>query len=159
MKIRTADRNDVAALTACIRSGFREVADHFGLDEYNCPSHPSLCREAWIHREMDKGITYYCLEEKGKLIGCAALEDAGGKIGYLERLSVVPGRRNEGLGILLVNHICEAARVRGITRVSIAMIAEHEELCAWYQRRGFMKSRWHHYDHLPFNVQFMEKEI
>ncbi|MFC1568708.1 GNAT family N-acetyltransferase [bacterium] len=157
--IRKAERKDVKQLTECIQNSFRDVAMRFNLNAENCPTHPSLCQDEWIENAMDKGIQYYCLEQHENIIGCVALEKAGDDLGYLERLAVVPEFRGKGYGILLIEHLFAIAKTNGLLRISVAVIAEHLELCQWYERRGFVKKEWKDYKHLPFSVQFMEVDL
>ena len=88
--IRVGTQKDVAVLAEIIRISFRDVAERFGLTQENCPTHPSNCTVDWVHRDMDRGVTYFILEAEGIASGCVALELASSELCYLERLAVLP---------------------------------------------------------------------
>jgi hypothetical protein len=55
----------------------------------------------------------------------------------------------------LVEHVlAEAARRRAV-RVELAIIADHQELREWYEKRGFTATRTARFPDLPFMVAFM----
>ena len=155
LKIRAGAQKDIGILTEIIRSSFRDVADRFGLTQENCPTHPSNCTADWIQGNMDRGVTYFILEDNGFASGCVALEMAGPKLCYLERLAVRPPRRRRGFGRALVNYVLAEAKRSGARRVSIGVIAEQTELKSWYQKIGFIEAKTKEFAHLPFRVTFM----
>jgi len=135
------------------------VAEKYNLNDRNCPTHPSFCREDWIRKAMNRGVQFYYLLHQNEMIGCVALEEAGAGLGYLERLAVLPEYQKNGYGSRLVRYVLEEAIRRGLDRVSIAVIAEQSELSQWYERRGFLQTEVRHFEHLPFNVRFMEIKL
>jgi hypothetical protein len=46
-----------------------------------------------------------------------------------------------------------------LSRIEIGVIKSHEELVKWYKRIGFKESECKKFDHLPFEVLFMYKEL
>jgi diamine N-acetyltransferase len=157
--IRNAEVNDIPTLTRLIRSAFQDVAKRFHLNAVNCPKHPSNCTSEWIEDGFQKGIKYYILETESKPQGCVALERASTRICYLERLAVLPRTRRQGFGQALVSHALKRAVQAGARRVEIGLMAEHEELKAWYQRIGFNLTGTKNFAHLPFEVAFMAKKL
>nr|MDO8082994.1 GNAT family N-acetyltransferase [Candidatus Freyarchaeota archaeon] len=155
MLIREATRDDVSLLTTIIRNSFRDVAERFDLTPENCPTHPSNCTEEWINSALDKGITYYILENDSKPCGCVSLELARPEVCYLERLAVLPECRRKGFGGALVRHILEETLKKKARRVEIGIIAKHTELKEWYEKLGFSVKETVHFNHLPFDVTFM----
>jgi N-acetylglutamate synthase-like GNAT family acetyltransferase len=112
-----------------------------------------------VKRDQARGVRYFILEQDGIAAGCAALEMASAKVAYLERLSVLPSRRKQGIGRDLVEHILEEARRAGAQQVSIAIIAAQTELKRWYQQIGFVEGETRSYEHLPFQVTFLALEF
>ena len=53
--VREATDDDDEIVAAVIAGAFRTVADRFGLDESNCPKHPSNCRAAWVEQHRARG--------------------------------------------------------------------------------------------------------
>jgi N-acetylglutamate synthase-like GNAT family acetyltransferase len=159
VKIREATKDDAALLTGIIRGAFRDVAERFGLTMDACPRHPSNCTVEGVQSALEKGVTYYILENDGKPCGCVALERAGEGVCYLERLAVLPEFRRMGFGKALVEHVLgEASRI-GARRVELGMIAKHTELKEWYENQGFAVKKTARFEELPFAVMFMLKEL
>lgn len=158
-RIRTCTEKDIGLLTEIIRSSFRDVADRFGLTRENAPRHPSNCTEDWIQRDMDRGDTYFILEDEGIASGCAAMERASPDVCYLKRLAVLPPQRRHRFGRILVDHVLGEAKRFGAHRLSIGIIAEQPELKEWYRNIGFIETETKKYAQLPFGVTFMSCEI
>lgn len=159
MKIREAGRSDIHVLASLIRDSFRDVAERFDLTQENCPTHPSLCRDEWVEKAMDKGVRYFVLEIEGRPSGCIALERAGDEVCYLERLAVLPACRRRGYGEALVEKIEEEARATGALRLEIGIISAQRDLRDWYAKRGFNEKGRKDFDHLPFEVTFMARDL
>jgi N-acetylglutamate synthase-like GNAT family acetyltransferase len=157
--IRPVGKKDIPALAAIIRQSFRDVADRFGLTPRNCPRHPSNCDDSWVEDDMQKGVSYYLLEQDSRAAGCVALKRSAPTICLLERLAVLPQSRGKGLGQLLVHHVFAEAKRQGSTAVNIAIIADHEELKNWYQRLGFTEKETKAFPSLPFRVMFLACEL
>jgi N-acetylglutamate synthase-like GNAT family acetyltransferase len=99
------------------------------------------------------------LEKQNVPCGCVALERAQPDVFYLERLSVLPQFRRNGLGEVLVNHAVNESKKLGAHRVDIGIISDHTELRDWYKRLGFSIKSETRFEHLPFKVTFMSKEL
>lgn len=153
--IRLAAREDIPTLTHLIREANRDVAERFHLTPENAPKHTSNCQNDWIETAMDKGVTFYILEDGQTPRGCVAMEHAKPEVCYLERLAVLPQYRRRGFGEALVRHIFDEARQRHLRRVEIGTIAEHGELTRWYEKLGFALTGTRTFPHLPFQVAFM----
>jgi GNAT superfamily N-acetyltransferase len=115
MQIRQMCDADLSIIGKLVSESNRDVAVQFGLNADNCPRHPSLCTESWVRAELERGETYFILEDaEGKPVGCVAFESPGPGRGYLNRLSVLPGHRGKGAGARLVRHVVEHARSRAV---------------------------------------------
>jgi len=159
MIIRIGTVSDVRNLSETIKKSYTTVAQQFNLTVENCPKHPSNCSDEWIKKDMDRGVKYFVLESKSQIIGCIALEKANSETCYLERLAVIPERRNEGLGSRLIKHFFQEAESMGFAAIGIGIIAKQNDLKKWYQKRGFIETGTKAFDHLPFEVLFMEYNI
>jgi N-acetylglutamate synthase-like GNAT family acetyltransferase len=157
--IRNATEGDAGCLASILREASRDVAERFGLTPENCPKHPSNCTTEWIEAGFQKGIVYSVLEEDSVPCGCVGLEQASSEVCYLVRLAVHPNHRRQGFGAALVNHVCDKAQSLGARRVEIGIIAEHVALNRWYEKLGFCHKNTAEFEHLPFTVAFMEKEL
>jgi N-acetylglutamate synthase-like GNAT family acetyltransferase len=154
-RIRVGTSTDIDVLTEIIQDSFLDVAERFGLTPQNSPTHPSNCSSEWIIREMNRGVTYYILENGEQPVGCVALEKISDEVCYLERLAVLPEQRRQGFGEALVKHALSEARNLGVFRVQIGIIAEHRELYDWYEKLGFEIVEEKIFPQLVFPVSFM----
>jgi len=159
MRIREATLEDIGILAGVIRNSYQTVADVFNLTLENCPKHPSNCTEDWVSSDFSRGVSYIILESNGKIAGCAAVEKATSELCYLERLAVLPKHRHKGFGRSLVNHVFAKAVSLGIKKISIGIIARQTDLKTWYQTIGFIEGETKVFEHLPFDVTFMEYEL
>ena len=153
--IRICTEEDTVVLTETIRKSFQDIAERFGLTQENAPRHPSNCTMDWIRKDMERGVTYFAIEDKNHVVGCVALERANTEVCYLERLAVLPDHRRHGFGKALVDHVLSEAKHMGVNYVSIGIIAEHTELKDWYKRLGFIEGENKEFPDLPFGVAVM----
>ena len=158
-RIRRCTREDMDVLVETIRGAFKDVAERFGLTEENCPRHPSNCRLDWIEKDMDRGVTYYVLENESRVAGSVALELVRPGLCNLERLAVLPGQRKRGFGKALVSHVLSEAERHGCRDVRIGVIADQSELKDWYRGLGFVETETRDFAHLPFRVSFMIRTL
>jgi N-acetylglutamate synthase-like GNAT family acetyltransferase len=142
-------------LAALIQRAYKDVAERFGLTPDNCPKHPSNYTADWIEKDFARGVIYCILERDDRPVGCAAIENAGPEICYLERLAVLPDYRRNGYGRKLADHVLTKAKARGAKQVGIGIIAEQTDLKQWYQKIGFVEGETKKFEHLPFQVTFM----
>lgn len=157
--IRDATNDDIPLLTTLIRNSFLDIAERFNLTPQNCPTHPSNCKTEWIESALKKGIKYYILEKKNVPSGCVALERVQSDVFYLERLSVLPQFRRNGFGEAMVHHAVNEAKRLGAHRVEIGIISDHVELRKWYKKFGFSVKKEAQFEHLPFKVTFMSRDL
>lgn len=158
-RIRACTQEDIGILVKTIRSSFKDVAERFGLTQENAPRHPSNCTEDWIQKDIERGVTYFIIENENSPVGCVALELANSKVCYLERLAVLPDQRGRGFGKALVNHVLSEAKLLGVHYVNIGIIADHTELKSWYKGIGFVEGESKEFPHLPFRVTFMSYKV
>jgi len=155
MQIREARPDDNTTLAMLISESNKDVATRFGLNADNCPKHPSFCTGDWVSADFARGERYFIAERDGEPMACVAYEVPNPTVAYLNRLSVLPAHRRQGLGQQLVRHVLALARTNGIPAVSIGVIGEHAALQHWYAKRGFVAGEQKHFAHLPFSVRYM----
>jgi len=157
--IRDATSEDTKLLADIIKKSFQDVALRFGLTPANCPKHPSNCTVQWIESDRNRGVLYSILSNGSEPLGCVGLEKANATHCYLERLAVLPEMRRNGYGRALVLHALERAKAVGALTVGIGIIADQNELNAWYANLGFLQTGTKKFAYLPFEVAFMEFDI
>lgn len=155
MHIVKATPKDARPIAALIRKSHRDVARIFAITEENNPRHPSFCAADWVEADFRRGEEYFLCKMAGTGAGCVAFELADQEIAYLNRLSVLPAYRHQGIGAALVRHILAYARSKQVQTVSIGIIANHEILKSWYADLGFVEKDTRRFPHLPFDVTYM----
>ncbi len=153
-----ADLDDCLEL---IRTSFKTVADDFGITPQNAPTNPAFLNRDRFLEHLEKDVVLFGLRDSEGLAGCVAVEAAPDEAGlfYVERLAVLPNRRHHGCGKALMEHAIRYAEEQGGTAVSVALIDEHTVLKAWYENLGFGITGRKEFDHLPFNVCFMRRNL
>ncbi len=155
-RIIGATKKDANILAKLISTAYQDVAIKYNLTVENCPKHPSNCSTEWIISDYERKIEYYILNFNTQPIGCVAMEIANDRTIYIERLSILPKFRHQGLGKKLVKFIIKKAAELKVGTVGIGIIAEQEDLRKWYESMNFVFTGTKKFDHLPFTVGFME---
>lgn len=159
LKIRQAGPEETILLADIIKKSFQDVAARFGLTKETAPRHASNCEPDWIKNDMERGVTYFLLEEETQPCGCVACEMMKNSLCYLERLAVLPQKRGRGFGRALINHILNTAKISGAEKISIGIISAQIELKKWYEKIGFIETHTKKFEHLPFVVSFMSYNL
>jgi ribosomal protein S18 acetylase RimI-like enzyme len=80
-------------------------------------------------------------DAEGELVGCCQLERRSSHTAYFGSFAVRPGLQRNGLGRrLLAAAETHAREVWGASVVEMTVIAQRDELLAWYQRRGYART-------------------
>ncbi len=159
MNIITTTTADAEIISAIISESNKDVAKEFGLNINNNPKHPSFCNKDWVLSDFNRGEEYFIYKNGEANIGCVAFENPKPSVAYLNRLSVLPQHRHNGVGEKLVNHVIRYAKNKDIHRISIGIIAEHIRLKKWYLKLGFIEGQIKTFPHLPFDVQYMSFSV
>lgn len=159
MQIRKAYQDDAQLLASIISRANNDVAVRFNITRQNCSKHPSFCTPDWIENELQRGQRYFLWQDNEKHLGCVAYEEADQSLAYLNRLSVLPEHRKQGIGEELVNHIIKLAREEKKRTISIGIIEEHDQLRNWYAKLGFASGEVKQFEHLPFTVLYMTYQL
>ena len=159
MSIVIATENDSTEIAKIVAHSNKDVAEIFGINQQNNPKHPSFYDQNWVLSDFERGEEYFLYIYDGKAVGCVAVEQPNAHVGYLNRLSVLPEYRGNGIGEKLVNRICDYAKSKGVEKISIGIIAKHELLKNWYLHLGFVENGLKEFPHLPFDVLFMKYNL
>ncbi len=157
--IRQAQIEDAEQIASIISEANKDVAIRFKLNSQNAPKHPSFCTEDWVKADIERRVVYFLYELDGNPLGCVGFEKATPDTAYMNRLSVLPPARSQGIGEQLVQKYLEFAKEKNIKIVSIGIIAEFIELKNWYLKLGFRESSTQIFEHLPFHVCFMTMQL
>jgi ribosomal protein S18 acetylase RimI-like enzyme len=142
VSFRPAETLDTPALVALIESAYR------GDDS----------RQGWTteadllagQRTDPDGVTaviegadsvMWVAERAGVLLGCCQLERRADSVVYFGMFAIRPGRQGGGLGrVLLAEAERVAAESWGGKAMHMTVIRQREELIAWYERRGYLRT-------------------
>jgi ribosomal protein S18 acetylase RimI-like enzyme len=159
VNIIVANIKDAKIIADIISQSNEDVAVKFGINKDNNPKHPSFYDENWVLSDFERGEKYFLYQFKGKSVGCVAFEQPTDDVGYLNRLSVIPSFRKQGIGNQLTHHIFQYGKSKGVTEISIGIIAKHTKLKEWYSKIGFVENGLKEFSHLPFDVLFMKYKL
>lgn len=141
---RNATETDVAALTALVTSAYRGDASRVGwTTEADLLDGNRIDPEMLRHDIARDHSRVLVLERSGALVACAhvSVEDGAG---YFGMFSVAPALQGAGIGGRL---LAEAERVVrddwNLPLLRMTVIDLREELIAWYERRGYHRTRIH----------------
>ena len=157
--VRQADADDAELVAELVRRAFRTVAEKLSFRPADYPNHPSNCAAGWVAEEMAKGAQFFVAETDGQAVGSVSLAQRDDGALWIRRLAVLPEHRQAGHGGALTARAMQAARDLGASRVQIGTVAEQPEIRAWYERRGFTVTEIREFDHLPFTVAFMARDL
>jgi len=152
------NRQDLENSVKVIRDSFKTVALEFGLNEDNCPTHPSLITLDKLLELKEKANLFGLFLNKAQ-VGFVAIEKADDRVYYLDKLAVLPDYRHKGYGKKLVGFVSSFVKKHDGQKVSLGMIDESTVLKNWYKELGFKETGTKKFEHLPFTVCFMEKSL
>lgn len=156
--IRSATADDAEILAKTISLAYRDVASRFGITPQNAPTHPSNAESHWILSDLENGISYLIAEENDSCVGCVAYSQSGPEL-EAQRLAVIPSRRGGNVAKLLNEAIYRIAKLSHAETIRIAIVADHRSLQRWYERMGFRACELCTFEHLPFEVQYLELDV
>jgi diamine N-acetyltransferase len=162
MEFIFVDRSqDLSEIVNVLNISHSTVAKEFGFTKDNNPGNNAFIDEPTLKAQLNKGIDLYALSIDNKLIGCVAIEKSKKETDtfYIEKVSIIPECRNQRYGLKLMEFACSMIKKSGGKFVSIALIDAHIKLKSWYISQGFIETGTKDFEHLPFRVCFMRKQI
>lgn len=93
-----------------------------------------------VSRLRTPDITVWSVWIDGAVVGIGALRELGGGVGEIKSMRTHPDHLRRGVAAALLERIIEAARGRGLTRLSLETGSgpAFEPALALYRRRGFV---------------------
>lgn len=136
LTFRIADEADTHVVSALLADLFEEVGHTLTASEI-----------ADIFLQIDSDdlhSTLLALDESEEAVGVLTIVEsialyAGGRIGVINELYVIPAFRSEGVGKLLLDAAKELAEQRGWERLEVTTPGEdYAKTLRFYEREGFM---------------------
>ncbi len=136
LTFRIADEADTHLVSELLADLFEEVGHALSASEI---------ADIFLHIDSnDLHSTLLALDEADEAVGVLTIVEsiglyAGGRIGVINELYVVPAYRSEGVGKLLLDAAKELAEQRGWKRIEVTTPGEeYEKTLRFYEREGFM---------------------
>lgn len=142
-----------------IHNSFATVARDFGLTENTCPSHTAFMTIDKLEKQYDEGRPMFLFSQEDIPVGYFSLAKCNDDEWELNNLAVLPEYRHLGVGKAMVDYAVAAVKNYGGNKISISIIEENTILKNWYMKLGFNHISTRKFEHLPFTVGFMEKNI
>jgi GNAT superfamily N-acetyltransferase len=137
---RIATAADVEAVVALVESAYRGDASRAGwTTEADLLDGQRTDADAVAAIVAGPGAVLLA-EENGGLAGCCQLEPSGDAC-YFGLFAVDPTRQGGGIGGRILDVAEQTARDRfGARTMEMTVIAQRDELIAWYERRGYTRT-------------------
>jgi len=154
-------QDDFTVLGKLLNEAFSTVANEFGLTKENGPTNNAFITAEELKSQLTENREFYVYREMDKTVGFIAIEKSLSTPGtfYIEKLAVLPDERHSGIGILLMDFASNRIEELGGKRISIGLINSNTVLKKWYSKQGYAEFEVKTFDHLPFDVCLMEKNI
>ena len=131
MLVRTGSDADAAGATAVVRQVLLEHGLQFepaGLDaDIVAPD----------RHFSGAGGAFYVAVENGRIVGTAALQVTGPARGEVRKLFLLPEARGRGVGRALLCAVLDAARTRGVQRLTLTTRVRYQRAIRMYEKAGF----------------------
>jgi len=146
-------------LAILLNESYLTVVDDFGITKENCPFHNAYIKVDDLKSKLIECREFYCMEENSKPIGFIAIEksDKDRDTYYIEKVAIHPEYRHKGKGKQIMEFAENRIKELGGKLISVGLIDENIILKKWYQSLGYKETGTRIFNHLPFNVCFMEK--
>jgi ribosomal protein S18 acetylase RimI-like enzyme len=140
--IRAAIPADAGRLAALIRAAYRGTISRNGwTSEADLVGGDRIDVERVLSIIDGPKSMMLVVEQGDDLIACCQLEDRGNNQGYFGTFAVSPYAQGGGLGRRLVTEAQRQAVLRyGSSVLEMTVLAQQENLIAWYERLGFRRT-------------------
>lgn len=142
-----------------ISQSFMTVAKDFDISKKDCPRYAAYINHNKLKASRAKGDKLFGFYLNKKQIGFVSLEKATDTVWYLMKLSVLPEYRKNGYGEKLMDFVINHVKKNNGKLISTGVMDKNQKLKNWFKKFGFEEGSKRDYDHIPFTICFMEKEI
>jgi len=159
--IQIYSNDNLADSVYVLNTSHNTVAELFGFTKATNPTNNAFIDESTLKFQLEKGIELYGMLIDRKLMACIAIEKSKRDLDtyYIEKVSVIPAYRNKGYGTELINFALAKIKEMKGKRASLSLIDSYTVLKQWYSVQGFVEISTKDFEHLPFRVCFMSKEL
>lgn len=138
LDVRPAADPDVPGLQALIHSAYRGEASRAGWTSEADLLDGNRVDADMLRAELaDPDTTLLLAEDADGPLGCCVLTVRGEGTAYFGTFAVRPTAQGGGIGDALLRHAEAHARDAGAGRMELTVVAQRNDLIAWYVRRGY----------------------
>ncbi|MGQ0605182.1 MAG: GNAT family N-acetyltransferase [Anaerolineales bacterium] len=102
--------------------------------------YPSESRHGFsVEKLVREGVAFYVTRSDGTPAGCGGVKVFGAEYGEVKRMFVRAQYRGLGLGKLMLDHLAEYARARGVTVLRLETGIYQTEAIGLYEGYGFQR--------------------
>jgi ribosomal protein S18 acetylase RimI-like enzyme len=158
---KLSSEKDINLCRKILNESFSTVAVEFGLTRLNSPTNAAFYTNDDLIKQIENGLDFYLGFYQQEPIGCVAIEKSRTESDtfYIEKLAVIPLYRHKGFGKLLMDFCIQTVIDSGGIVISIALIDSNIQLKEWYKNMRFEVTGVRKFEHLPFDVCFMKKNV
>src|SRR5437868_14909654 len=104
------------------------------------PLYPAKSRHGYsVEKLIAQGVAFFVLRHNDIPAGCGGIQLFGTEYGELKRMYVRPQFRGLGYGKLLLDHLIEYARARGVGLLRLETGIHQAAAIRLYERAGFQR--------------------
>jgi GNAT superfamily N-acetyltransferase len=104
------------------------------------PLYPRKSRHGYsVEKLIEQAVAFFVLRENDVPAGCGGIQLFGTAYGELKRMYVRPSFRGLGFGKLLLDHLADYARARGIGLLRLETGIHQAAAIRLYERMGFQR--------------------
>ncbi|KAJ6539163.1 acyl-CoA N-acyltransferase [Mycena capillaripes] len=148
---RLAEAEDAGVLANLVQRAYR--GDEGWTTESELLADERIDEATVLKKTQDAETRVLVAVEGGRIVGCCEIVHLKNGDGYFGMFAVEPQLQTAGLGRKILQHAEKTAVAEWkVPRMEMTVIAQREQLIAWYERRGFTstgETRPFPYDKLP----------
>ena len=92
-----------------------------------------------VQKLIADGVAFFVIRDNGAAAGCGGIKLVGTEYGEIKRMYVRPAFRGLGLGKLMLDHLADYAKHRGITVLRLETGIHQHAAIRLYEREGFQR--------------------
>ena len=102
------------------------------------PLYPSESRHGYsVEKLLREGVAFFIIRHQGVLVGCGGVQLFGSEYAEIKRMYIRPQFRGMGFAKLMLDHLAEYSRLRGVGVIRLETGIYQHEAIGLYERAGF----------------------
>ena len=108
------------------------------LEAHLAPLYPAESRHGYsVEKLINEGVAFFIIRVNATPVGCGGVKLFGSDYGEIKRMYIRPQFRGLGLAKLMLDHLANYARDRGVTVLRLETGIHQHEAIGLYERAGF----------------------